>query len=155
MSLSTQPAVKAVAPSKSKGEFFAQLGLSEHFEKHRVLYERMKSEAIQGRDRVNRDPMSLAPQYQGRPDIRPPYEASHITETAKHREILRIYNLSSSYTRPWYDLGRYQEGANEENWIIRWLLWHVFRYSDHRRRSDSTPSSAPPRTVLPYDPTIE
>ena len=79
-----------------------------------------QNEATQGRDRLNRDPASLIPQYYGRTNIQPPYDASLISETAKHREILNIYMYASESTRQWYDMGRYQAGANEENWIIRW-----------------------------------
>lgn len=31
-----------------------------------------------------------------------------------------------------YQLGRDTDGVEEENWIIRWLLWHAFRYRDQR-----------------------
>ena len=138
MSLPTEPTVEKVAPSKSKKEFLARLNLSENNEADRELYDLMKVkssckrlnengayrstqyEAIQGRDRVNQNPESLVPQYQGQTNIHPPYEGSQITETAKHREILNIYRLSSERTRAYYDLGRYQDGPNEENWVIRW-----------------------------------
>ena len=40
-----------------------------------------------------------------------------------------------------YDLGRYWDGSNEDNWIIRWCLWHVFRYRDERNRSRNTNNS--------------
>jgi hypothetical protein len=57
-----------------------------------------------------------------------------ITESSLHREVLNIYYTASERTKPWYDLGRYLEGINEENWVIRWCLWHVFRYRDERNR---------------------
>lgn len=49
-----------------------------------------------------------------------------------HREILAIYQRASDRTKDVYDLGRNTDGVEEENWIIRWLLWHAFRYRDQR-----------------------
>lgn len=49
--------------------------------------------------------------------------------------MLNIYRNASPQTRVIYDLGRYWDGSNEDNWIIRWCLWHVFRYRDERNRS--------------------
>ena len=57
-----------------------------------------------------------------------------------HRETIYIYYHARLETRRYYDLGHYREGENEENWIIKWLLWHVFRYRDSRNRGRSTPS---------------
>ncbi|KAI9714377.1 MAG: hypothetical protein M1820_000338 [Bogoriella megaspora] len=152
MALPSQPLIAPLAPSKSKKEFFERLNLSEHNEEHEDLYNAMKLEAANGRDRINRNPESLASQDRDSGEIQMPYEARWITETAKHREILRIYNTASSRTRAWYDKGRYMTGGNEENWIVRWLLWHVFRYSDNRRRLSPEPSNDAPRSGLPYDP---
>lgn len=58
-----------------------------------------------------------------------------VPETLRHREILNIYRLASAETRPYYDCGRDTETVEEENWVIRWLLWHVFRYRDDRNRN--------------------
>ena len=33
-----------------------------------------------------------------------------------------------------YDLGHDTEGVEMENWVIRWMLWHVFRYRDNRNK---------------------
>lgn len=32
-------------------------------------------------------------------------------------------------------MGRDTQGLEEENWVIRWLLWHVFRYRDNRNKN--------------------
>lgn len=69
------------------------------------------------------------------PHLTAPYSNSDIPETYRHREILNIYRLASSDTRPYYDCGRDIELLEEENWVIRWLLWHVFRYRDDRNRN--------------------
>lgn len=44
-------------------------------------------------------------------------------------------------TRLYYEQGQHWSGANEENWVIRWFLWHVFRYRDNRNRSGGTTSA--------------
>jgi hypothetical protein len=91
-------------------------------------------------------PDSLAPQFRDDPSIEPPYSSSQISETAIHREILRIYAQARRETREIYDLGRDTAGIEEENWVIRWMLWHVFRYRDNRnknRRTATPPGDEP------------
>ena len=80
-------------------------------------------------------PESLAPQFRNDPTIEPPYSSAQISETAIHREILRIYGSARRETQLIYDLGRDTEGIEEENWVIRWMLWHVFRYRDNRNKN--------------------
>ncbi|EON69050.1 hypothetical protein W97_08363 [Coniosporium apollinis CBS 100218] len=135
-------ALPKLAPSKSKKEFLRHLGLSEDNEAVRRVYNMMKDEAVAGLQRISQTPHNLTvagsvPQ--------PPYSSNQITETAMHQEVLRIYSLASPMTRPIYDLGRFRDGPNEDNWVIRWCLWHVFRYRDNRnRRPRSSPSESPP-----------
>lgn len=57
-------------------------------------------------------------------------------ETAMHREVLRIFAGASGVTRPYYERGRYMDGGNEDNWVIRWMLWNIFRYGMNRRRNN-------------------
>ena len=83
-------------------------------------------------------PDSLAPAFRNDPAVEPPYSSSQISETAFHREILAIYRSSRPETRWLYDLGRDTERVEEENWVIRWMLWHVFRYRDNRNRNRRT-----------------
>ncbi|KAK8213659.1 hypothetical protein IWZ01DRAFT_539588 [Phyllosticta capitalensis] len=123
-----------LAPSKTKGDFFRRLGLREDCPAHKELYELMKEEAAEGRRRTSQDPSNLVPQCRADPTVQPPYSSNQITETAMHREVLNVYQSASERTRPLYDLGHYMDGRNEDNWIIRWLLWHVFRYRDNRNR---------------------
>ena len=80
-------------------------------------------------------PESLAPQYRDDPKVEPPYSNAQISEGAIHLEIARIYDGARRETREIYDLGRDPERLEEENWIIRWMLWHVFRYRDNRNRN--------------------
>jgi len=69
------------------------------------------------------------------PQVGTPYSNGDIPESLRHREILNIYRIASMDTRPYYDFGRDTETIEEENWVIRWLLWHVFRYRDDRNRN--------------------
>ena len=80
-------------------------------------------------------PDSLAPQFRDDPTVEPPYSNAQISETAIHREILRIYQSARRETKAVYDLGRDTDRIEEENWVIRWMLWHVFRYRDNRNKN--------------------
>jgi len=126
--------IPKISPSRSKADFFKRLGLLETNEEHKQIYRDMMDEAAKGRERTCQDPNNLTPQARNTTHRNHPYSSNMITETALHREVLNIYYTASTRTKPWYDLGRYHEGTNEENWIIRWCLWHVFRYRDERNR---------------------
>jgi len=95
-----------------------------------------KEEANAGRDRICRDPQNLVPAKRG---TAPPYSASDVTEAAMRREVQTIYYLASLQTRQWYDRAICQEGVNWDNWIIRWCLWHAFRYRDSRNTNLDAP----------------
>jgi hypothetical protein len=93
-----------------------------------------QEEASRGRQKLSDSPSNLTIQSQRDPNIRPPYTWDNLQETARHRTIMDIYHSASFQTKQIYDLGHYNNGLNEENWIIKWLLWHVFRYRDNRNR---------------------
>ncbi|KAI5370116.1 hypothetical protein Slin15195_G009940 [Septoria linicola] len=109
-------AVPALAQSESKTRFFQRLSLRDDSKGDKELYAAMKREAVDGRKRLIENESPTSP----------------INETSTHAEILRIYQRASPETRAVYDLGKDTDGAEEENWIIRWLLWHCFRYRDQR-----------------------
>lgn len=77
---------------------------------------------------------ALLPDLRCDPSVQPPYFISQISETAMHRTIQEVYRNASRETRAIYDKARSAHGDQEENWIIRWMLWHVFRYRDRRNR---------------------
>ncbi|KAF9635232.1 hypothetical protein BFW01_g6127 [Lasiodiplodia theobromae] len=135
-------ALARLAPSRTKADFFQRLGLSEDNPAHKELYELMKEEAAEGRRRTSQDPSNLVPQCRSDPTVQPPYSSNQITETAMHREVLNVYHAASARTRPYYQQGHYMDGRNEDNWIIRWLLWHVFRYRDNRNRHRGSGASS-------------
>ncbi|KAI7341521.1 hypothetical protein KC315_g35 [Hortaea werneckii] len=141
--LSMAPPCAALAQSESKARFFERLGLRDDDQNHRSIYTMMKvrscvkpndlsanivaqEEAVEGRRRLTEDKEALLPELRNT-GLEPPYSHAHVTETAIHREILRIYQRARPETRQVYDLGRDLERVEEENWVIRWMLWHVFR----------------------------
>ncbi|THV88140.1 hypothetical protein D6D29_00157 [Aureobasidium pullulans] len=128
------PQLAPLARSDSKTKFFQRLGLSPERKSDNRLYELMKNEAVQGRERILSSPNSLLPQLRGDPDIRPPYSNIQICESAIHAEIFKIYREASPETKTMYEKGHDTESFNEENWIIRWMLWHVFRFRDSRNK---------------------
>lgn len=145
------PPCAALAQSESKARFFERLGLRDDDQNHRSIYTMMKvrnslksndrsaklgaqEEAVEGRRRLTEDKEALLPELRNT-GLEPPYSHAHVTETAIHREILRIYQRARPETRQVYDLGRDLERLEEENWVIRWMLWHVFRYRDNRNRN--------------------
>jgi hypothetical protein len=79
----------------------------------------------------------------GAQNLQPPFSNAQLNESATHREILNIYQHARPETKPLYDMGRDTQGLEEENWVIRWLLWHVFRYRDNRNKNRRQGSPAP------------
>ncbi|KAK8215305.1 hypothetical protein M8818_001926 [Zalaria obscura] len=144
------PQIPPLAQSESKQKFLERLSIPGDEERGRRIYAMMKEEAAAGRARMSADPTSLVPQLRGDPSVRPPYGNVQISETAMHRETLRIYRQARPETKPYYDLGHDTDGINEENWVIKWLLWHVFRYRDNRNRSSraNAAQSSPESNVL-------
>jgi len=99
-----------------------------------------QDEAIAGRARMSENPENLLPELISDPNVKPPFSNTQINENAMHNETLNIYRLARPETRRYYERGHYWEGESEENWIIRWLLWHVFRYRDNRNRGRTMPA---------------
>ncbi|PIA94898.1 hypothetical protein CB0940_08260 [Cercospora beticola] len=143
------PPRPALAQSESKARFFERLGLDERNEFHRRVYAMMKEEAVEGRRRMTESQDVLVPSLRGNTNVEPPYSNAQISETVTHREILRIYRLARPETRVVYDLGRDTDRVEEENWVIRWMLWHVFRYRDSRNRNRRHISPSPERPPQP------
>ncbi|KAF2471859.1 uncharacterized protein BDR25DRAFT_367738 [Lindgomyces ingoldianus] len=188
-----------LAQSADRAVLFARLGLSSQNES---VHKMMLAEAQVGRDRLSTQPANLTAQSSQDPNVQPYYKWDEISETAKHREILAIVKRADFRTRPYYEMGSYYEGGNEENWVIspwyrclvadlgnaswkfprihhmsgiltgglfdgvfhkqdtvvRWYLWHSFRYRDNRdnsRNSKATVNGAHqghPGPGLPWDP---
>lgn len=145
------PQIPILAQSENKSKFLERLGISDQTEDGKRLYSFMKEEAIAGRARMSANPRSLLPQLIDDPKVKPPYSNTQISEAAMHRETLYIYQIARPETRPIYERGHYTEGGTEENWIIKWLLWHVFRYRDNRNRGRALPAWLE-RTSQPPEP---
>jgi len=124
-----------VSASKSKAEFLRHLGLNDHDEEHVQVYREMMNEATEARHRICEDRSNLTPEARANPNLAEPYSSNMITESAMAREVKRVYASASPRTRVIYDLGRSRDSIDEDNWVIRWCLWHVFRYRDERNRN--------------------
>lgn len=73
--------------------------------------------------------------------IQPPYSSSQINESAMRAAISRIYAQASPQTKAQYERAHNNNTIDLEtglpvwdNWIIRWMLWHAFRYRDSRNK---------------------
>jgi len=159
-----QPQIPVLAQSENKSKFLERLGLDDESEGSKNVYSMMKvqncssavslcseistertqlqEEAVAGRARITEDSNSLMPGLKNDPNVRPPYSVTQISDVAMHRETLYIYRHARPETRAQYDRGHYIEGGKEENWIIKWSLWHVFRYRDNRNRGRTTPGTS-------------
>ncbi|CAK1359031.1 hypothetical protein CB0940_05299 [Cercospora beticola] len=126
------PMAKSLAQSEPKKRFFERLGLSDGNKLHRRLYSNMKTEAVEGWNRLSADRNGLAAHLRGDPSVEAPYAYKHIDEDVLNREVARIYHRARSDTKMIYALGQDSDDETSDNWIIRWLLWHVFRYRDGR-----------------------
>lgn len=104
-----------------------------------------QEEAVEGRRRMTESQDVLVPALRGNASVGPPYSNAQISETVTHREILRIYRMARPETRVIYDLGQDLDRVEEENWVIRWMLWHVFRYRDSRNKNRRPTSPSPER----------
>ncbi|KAK4498083.1 hypothetical protein PRZ48_010739 [Zasmidium cellare] len=128
------PIVPPLAQSDSKARFFARLGLDPANPIHKRVYSLMKLEAAEGRRRLMEGQTSSTAQ---------------IHEAAWQREVLRIFEQARPETRAVYRFGQdTSQDANGvelvDNWIIRWMLWHVFRYRDYRNRNRPPGPNPPP-----------
>ncbi|KAF2678308.1 hypothetical protein K458DRAFT_348798 [Lentithecium fluviatile CBS 122367] len=122
-----------LAMSASKTDVLTRLGLSgSHGE---GIYKLMLEEAAKGRDRLSYNPANLTNHSKADPMVQPPYKWDELNETARHNEVLNIAAQAGSYTRTYFQLGRYTTPVAEENWVAQWFLWHCFRYRDNRPRA--------------------
>lgn len=74
----------------------------------------------------------------GQPAARTTYSTSQIDESIRNLEAAWIYEHAQPVTKPLYNLGHDPEHPDKPNWVIRWMLWHVFRYKDGRQKVSST-----------------
>ncbi|KAF2178356.1 hypothetical protein K469DRAFT_600197 [Zopfia rhizophila CBS 207.26] len=121
-----------LAQSADRSVLFHRLGLSEQNPNDQAIHRLMLEEASRGRDRLSSNNANLTVYSMTVVNPVPPYKWDQLSETAKHREILDIVRAASPQTRRYYDMGRYITQVNEENWVVRWYLWHSFRYRDNR-----------------------
>ena len=73
----------------------------------------------------------LKPEYARNPGVKRPYKWGHLCREAIDRAIEEIGNDASPRSKPYYDLG-HSADQTVNNWVLKWLLWHVARYRDER-----------------------
>lgn len=103
-----------------------------------------QAEAVQTREIMLSYRHTLLPHLRDDETVRPPYTVAQITEDAMQDAIVHIYDNASAETRAYYDQGsesttrdKHTGPGHLQNWVIRWMLWHVFRYRDSRNRKSS------------------
>jgi hypothetical protein len=99
---------------------------------HRRVYNLMKLEASEGRRRIIAT-MNARKHHTNQTS----YTTAQIDEVTMDAEVLRIYRDAQPQTRALYDLAQDTVNPDRPNWIIRWMLWHVFRYRDGRQNTAS------------------
>lgn len=65
---------------------------------------------------------------------------AQVHEAAWAREVLRIYQDARPETKAVYQFGH--DLQTGDNWIIRWVMWHVFRYRDYRNKGRPSRNAA-------------
>ncbi|CAK1356647.1 unnamed protein product [Cercospora beticola] len=127
------PVLPALPRSDSKARLFNYIGLDMENNMHRKIYRLMKLEASEGRQNIISvlDGCRSATALVLR-DRASTYRTSQVDTEAMAAECRRIYLRASSTTKPIYDLAEDPCTPGLPNWIIQWMLWHVFRYRDGR-----------------------
>jgi len=160
---SSDSSLAFIAPSRTKREFFAGLKLLKGCENDERIYKMMlvgagrspgsvirltylQDEAAAGRQRLGGNLEDLRIHYQGEGEVQQRYSYNHFTESALLREILHIWHKGAAELQPFYARGQHLKDSVEDNWVIRWCLYHSFRYTDKRNRN-SFRTSRPSRDV--------
>ncbi|EMF13259.1 uncharacterized protein SEPMUDRAFT_148616 [Sphaerulina musiva SO2202] len=136
------PMVPALPRSDSKARLLHHLGLDMRDMMHRRLYNLMKLEASEGRKRIIAILDARAQRGSSQEGNQTSYSTSQIEEALMDAEAQRIYATAQPATRSLYDLAIDPALPDRPNWIIRWMLWHVFRYRDGRQQSGNQRGSA-------------
>ena len=76
---------------------------------------------------------NLKPEYASNRAIVPPYKWAHLSPAAIDGAIGTIRARAAPGPRRFYDMGQ-SDDVRVNNWVLKWLLWHVCRYRDWRNR---------------------
>lgn len=83
----------------------------------------------------------LKPEYASNPAVKQPYKWAHLDPIFIDQAIAQICDEGEEWPRHFYELGR-SDDRKVNNWVLKWLLWHVCRYRDWRNRKNKPSSSA-------------
>ncbi|KXT04156.1 hypothetical protein AC578_46 [Pseudocercospora eumusae] len=135
------PIVQPIARSDSKVEFMTSLGLDISKRVHRQVYNTMKLEANKGRKRIIAR-LDEQAKRNGQSAARTTYSTPQFDESITNSGAAWIYERAQPVTKPLYHLGHDSENSSKPNWVIYWMLWHVFGYKDGRQKNSSAHSPA-------------
>lgn len=154
------PILAPLPKSASKRQFFARLGLAMNNRDHCRLYDLMKvrvacilghvlatdtskADAAEGRQRIiayYRTGDLTARDLES--DGEASYPSSWVDEQIFDAEVAYIFRNAQPATKILYDLAHDGLAVHSANWIIQWMLWHVFRYRDGRQKPKAGRGSA-------------
>jgi hypothetical protein len=121
-----------------------------------------QNEAAEARHRMCEERSNLTEEAQADSTLTKPYGVHMLSEAAQYKEVQNIFATASPETRAVYELGQYTDGLGPfgdrqgplDNWIIRWCLWHVFRYRDDRNRHHRDRAQAAAVVIELQSPTL-
>ncbi|KZF19206.1 hypothetical protein L228DRAFT_48464 [Xylona heveae TC161] len=121
--------------SLSVAVFLDKIQINKEDQQQKRTYKMMLNEAARAYDCFALDRNNLRPALRANPNMAPPFSHSEMSETAIDYGINMIWQNASAATWPYYSRGWYTDASgNRDNWIIRWTLYHIFRYRDKRNQ---------------------
>lgn len=154
------PLLASLPRSAPKSQFFTRLGLEMENGGHRRLYDLMKVDDFLFLADVPTNDLSQAEAAEGRQRIlayyrtgdltardlesesEASYPSSQVDEQIFHAEMAYIFRNAQPATKIIYDLAHDADASHRPNWIVQWMLWHVFRYRDGRQKPRAGKSAA-------------
>lgn len=99
-----------------------------------------QEEAVHEYRKIIQDKRTRSPDFDHHDHANPRYAYTQIDKLTIHKAIESIYDRAGPETKAVYDRGRDPAVDAESNWIIRWMLYHCFRYRDGRNKRPPTAS---------------
>ena len=128
---------RQMAASANVGECFPRLIFESHhsgFDQEEVTTYWVKNFETSSRH-------ILKPEYASNPAVKQPYKWAHLDPVFIDQAIAQICEEGKEWPKHFYELGR-SDDRKVNNWVLKWLLWHVCRYRDWRNRKNKPSSSA-------------
>lgn len=140
--------------SATKLQFMHALGLNPDVQAHREVFITMwvsnqsknpilgltdqeKDETTVAHVRLVSNRHNLRPELVNHPTVEPPYTYGQMNPAAIITAIEQIWANGSQTTQPYYNFGD-SRMTEVYNWVIRWLVYKRFRYTDRRNQKRTT-----------------